>query len=91
MPDTLQDVRDQRDETARSIVERIKALAMECKQLIDRSAQTFDRLTENLELKALESQLQEAKYQYETIQVQLKPLSAMERMKRFQEKRTTQQ
>jgi septation ring formation regulator EzrA len=38
LPNTLQDVRDQRDATTRSIVERIKDLSMECKQLSDRSA-----------------------------------------------------
>jgi hypothetical protein len=54
---------------------------MECKKLTDRSAQTYEKLTENLELKALESQLQEVKYQEEMIQAQLKPLSAVERMK----------
>jgi chromosome segregation ATPase len=91
VPETPQDVRDQREATARSAVERIKSLAMECKKLTDRSAQTYEQLTENPELKALESQLQEAKYQAETIQAQLKPLSAVERMKRSQEQRTTQQ
>jgi hypothetical protein len=40
---------------------------MECKQLSDRSAQNYERLTEDPELKALESQLQEAKQQVETI------------------------
>jgi hypothetical protein len=64
---------------------------MECKKLTDRSAQTYEQLTENPELKALESQLQEAKYQAEIIQAQLKPLSAVERMKRSQEQRTAQQ
>lgn len=54
--------------TARSTVERIKVLTMECKKLSDRSAQTYEQLTEDPELKALESQLQEAKYQEETIQ-----------------------
>jgi chromosome segregation ATPase len=91
VPDTPQDVRDQREATARSTVERIKALAMECKQLSDRSAQTYEKLTENPELKALESQLQEAKQQAETIQAQLKPLSVVERMKRSQEQCTAQQ
>jgi hypothetical protein len=57
VPDTSQDVRDQRDATTRRTVERIKALAMECKQLSDRSAQNYEQLTENPELKALESQL----------------------------------
>ena len=78
MPNTLQDVRDQREVTARSIVERIKYFSMECKQLGDRSAQTYEKLTENAELKTLESQLQEAKKQAETIQAQLKPLSVVE-------------
>jgi chromosome segregation ATPase len=91
VPETPQDVRDQREATARSAVERIKSLAMECKKLIDHSAQTYEKLTENPELKALESQLQEAKYQAETIQAQLKPLSVVERMKRSQEQRTAQQ
>jgi FtsZ-binding cell division protein ZapB len=63
VPNTPQDVQDQREATARSAVERIKALAMECKQLSDRSAQTYERLTEDLKLKALESQLQEEKKQ----------------------------
>jgi predicted nucleic acid-binding Zn-ribbon protein len=42
-------------------------------------------------LKALESQLQKVKQQAETIQAQLKPLSAVERMKQSQEQRTAQQ
>ena len=54
---------------------------MECQQLTDHSAQTYEQLTENQKLKALESQLQEAKYQAEKIQAQLKPLSVVERMK----------
>jgi hypothetical protein len=41
---------------------------MECKQLSDHSAQTYERLTEDPELKALESQLQEAKKQVEIVQ-----------------------
>jgi hypothetical protein len=45
--DTPHDVRDQREAIARSTVERIKSLTMECKQLSDRSAQTYERLTEN--------------------------------------------
>jgi hypothetical protein len=81
VPDTPQDVRDQREATARGTVERIKGLTLECKQLSDHSAQMYERLTENPELKTLESQLQEVKYQEETIQAQLKPLSVVERMK----------
>ena len=89
--ETPQDVRDQREATAQSAVERIKSLAMECKKLTDHSAQTYKQLTENPELEALESQLQEVKYQAETIQAQLKPLSVVERMKHSQEQRIVQQ
>jgi hypothetical protein len=67
VPKTPQDVRDQREETAQSIVERIKAITLEYKKLTDHSAQTYEQITENPELKALESQLQEAKYQVEKI------------------------
>jgi hypothetical protein len=49
-------------------IERIKGLTMECKQLSDHSAQTYEQLTEDPELKALESQLQEVKQQAETVQ-----------------------
>jgi VIT1/CCC1 family predicted Fe2+/Mn2+ transporter len=38
VPSTLQDMRDQREATARSAVERIRALSLECKQLSSRSA-----------------------------------------------------
>jgi hypothetical protein len=90
VPETPQDVRDQREATTWSTVERLKALTLECKKLTDHSAQTYEQLTENPELKALESQLQEVKYQAEKIQAQLKPLSAVERMKRSQEQWTSQ-
>jgi hypothetical protein len=63
---------------------------MECNKLTDQSAKTYEKLMENPKLKALESQLQEAKYQDENIQAQLKPLSAVERMKKSQEKKTNQ-
>jgi hypothetical protein len=81
VPETPQDVRDQREEIAQSAVERLKALTLECKKLTDHSAQTYEQLMENPELKELESQLQEEKYQDKNIQAQLKPLLAMERMK----------
>jgi hypothetical protein len=84
-------VRDQREATARGTIERIKGLTLECKQLSDCSSQTYERLTENLELNTSESHLQEVKYQSKTIQVQLKPLLVVERMKRSQEQCTTQQ
>ena len=63
IPDTPRDVRDQREATARSAVEIIKFLSLECKKLSDCNAQTYEKLTEYPELKALESQLQESKYQ----------------------------
>ena len=47
---------------------------MECKQLSSRSAQNYERLTKDPELKMLESQLQEAKKQTKIVQVQLKLL-----------------
>jgi hypothetical protein len=57
VPNTPQDVRDQREATARSAVEIIKVLCLECKKLSYRSAQMYEQLIEDLELKALESQL----------------------------------
>jgi exonuclease VII large subunit len=68
--------------TARSIVERIKALTKECKQLSSRSVQIHENLTENPELHKLESQLQEAKHEAKNLQVHLKSLSPIEKMKR---------
>jgi DNA-binding HxlR family transcriptional regulator len=47
VPKSPQDVRYQREEAARSAIERLKALTLECKQLTDRSAQTYEQLTEN--------------------------------------------
>jgi hypothetical protein len=64
---------------------------VECKQLSSPSAQNYEHLTEDPELKTLESQLQEEKQQATTVQAQLKPLSAVERMKISQEQSTTQQ
>jgi hypothetical protein len=57
VPETPQDVRDQREATARSADERLKALTGECKKLSNHSAQTYEKLTENVELQALESKL----------------------------------
>jgi hypothetical protein len=42
MPETPQDVKDQREATARSAVEILKAPSMEYKQLSDRSALTYE-------------------------------------------------
>jgi hypothetical protein len=44
---TPQEVQDQRKENAWSIVERIKALALECKQLNNQSVQNDEHLVEN--------------------------------------------
>jgi hypothetical protein len=48
--ETPQDVRPQREATARSAVERLKALAGECKKLSNHSAQMYEKLVENPEL-----------------------------------------
>jgi hypothetical protein len=90
IPQTPQEVCDQREITSQSTIERIKALSKECKQLSNRSAQIYENLTENPELHKLESQLQESKYEVKKIQVQLKALSHVERMKRFPEQHTSQ-
>jgi hypothetical protein len=60
VPSTPQEVRDQREEAAKSTVERIGVLASECKKLSNRSAQTYECLTKDPELRNLEAQLQEA-------------------------------
>jgi predicted RNase H-like nuclease (RuvC/YqgF family) len=72
-------------------VDRIKSLALECKKLSNQSAQTYENLTENPELQALESELQEEKQHVDTLQGQLKALSAVERMKCSHEQCTAQQ
>ena len=82
MPNTSQEVCDQREETTQSAVERIKALALECTKLNSRSAHTYEHLAEDPELRTLESQLQEAKQQTAIVQAQLKLLSPIKRMKR---------
>jgi FtsZ-binding cell division protein ZapB len=91
VPETPQDVRDQREATAQSAVDRLKSLALECKKLSNHNAQTYENLTENPELQALESQLQEVKQHADTLQAQLKALSVVDRMKRSQEQCTSQQ
>jgi hypothetical protein len=85
VPSTPQEVRNQREEAARNAVERIKALDSECKQLSDRSAQTYDRFAEDPELRRFQAQLQEAKQQASTVQAQMKLLIAVEKMNRSQE------
>jgi hypothetical protein len=66
-------------------------LALECKQLSARSAQTYENLTENPELQTLEAQLQETKQHADMLQAQLNALTLVKRMKRFLEQRTAQQ
>jgi hypothetical protein len=61
MPKTPQEIRDLREATSRSAVGQLKNFALECKELSTRSTQTYENLTENPELQALEAHLQEAK------------------------------
>jgi uncharacterized protein YdcH (DUF465 family) len=61
VPITPKEVRDIREETVRRKDERIKTLALECKQLSSRSVHTYECLAEDPELRTLESQLQEEK------------------------------
>jgi hypothetical protein len=91
MPRTLQEVRDQSEESAKNTVASIKSLALACKQLSDRSTQTYEHLIEDPELKKLEAQLQEAQQQAFSLQAQMKLLTVVERMKRSHEQRTVQQ
>jgi exonuclease VII large subunit len=53
--------------------------------------QTYEHLAEYLELRTLESQLQDAKQKASTIQAQLKLLSTVEKMKRAYEVHASQQ
>jgi hypothetical protein len=85
VPETPQEIKDQREITAHKAVDRMIALDLECKKLSSHNTQTYENLTENPELYKLESHLQEAKYEAEKIQTQLKALSPIERMKRSHE------
>jgi hypothetical protein len=85
IPQTPQEVRDQRELDAQSAIERIRKLVAEWKQLSNKSVQIYEQLSEDPELKKLESQLQEVKQHADTVQAQLKLLSPIERMKRSQE------
>ena len=67
--ETPQDVRDQREANVRSTVDRLKDLSLEWKQLSNHNAQTYENLTENQELQALELYLKEAKQHTDTLQV----------------------
>jgi hypothetical protein len=66
-------------------------LALECRQLCTRSTQTYETLAENPKLHTLEAQLHEAKQHVDVLQVQLKSMTPVKRMKRFIEQRTAQQ
>jgi hypothetical protein len=81
MPETPQEVIDLREATAHSAVGRLKTLALECKKLSTRSAQTYENLTENPELQTLEAQFQETKKHADILQAQLKALTRVKRMK----------
>jgi hypothetical protein len=91
IPSTPQEVCDQQELNAQSAVERIKTLVVECKQLSSRSVWIYEQLSKDPELKKLESQLQEEKQHTDIVQAQIKLMSPIERMKRSQEQRTTQQ
>jgi len=91
IPSTPQEERDQWEVNSRSTVERIKALTEECNKLSSRSAQIHENLSENPEFHKLESQLQEVKYQTEKLQVQLKALPPIEKMKRSYKQHVMQQ
>jgi hypothetical protein len=88
---TLQEVCDQREEASKSAVGRIRTLASECKKLSDQSAQTYECLVEDMELRKLEAQLQEVPQQASTMQSQMKLITAVGRMKRSQEHHVVQQ
>jgi hypothetical protein len=52
---TLQEVHNQREEDTKSTMGRIRALISECKQLSNRSVQTYECLVEDPELRKLEA------------------------------------
>jgi hypothetical protein len=59
--------------------------------LSDRSAETYERLAEDPDLRRLEAQLQEAQQQALFVQAQMKLFTTIERMKRSQEQHAVQQ
>jgi hypothetical protein len=50
VPETPQEIRDQREATSHSGVDRLKSLSLECKQLSNQSAHTYEKLTKNPKL-----------------------------------------
>jgi hypothetical protein len=79
---TQQEVHDQREESTKNTIEKIRSLTSECKQLSDRSTQTYECLIEDPELRKLEAQLQEVQQQEFSLQAQMKLLTIVERMNR---------
>ena len=59
VPSTPEEVSDQREKVAKIVVERIRVLTSECKQLSNKSAHTYDCLMEDPKLRKLEAQLEE--------------------------------
>jgi hypothetical protein len=57
VPSTPQEVCDQREETYKNTVVRIRSLTLECKKLSDRSTQKYERLSEDPKLRKMEAQL----------------------------------
>jgi hypothetical protein len=85
VPRTLLEVHDQREEATKRTIGRIRALALECKQLRNKSVQNYKCLMKDPELRKLEVKLQEVQQQALTIQVQMKSLTVSERIKISQE------
>jgi hypothetical protein len=90
IPSTPQEVHDQREETDKNTLIRIRSLTSDCKQLSDISTQTYERLVEDPELRKLEAQLQEAQQHAFSVQSQMKLLTTLEIMKRSQKQCTIQ-
>jgi hypothetical protein len=84
-------VHDQREETAKKTIVRMRALTLEWKHLSDRSAQTYECILEDQDLGKMEVQLQEAQQQEFSVQAQMKLLTAVKIMKRSQEQGTVHQ
>jgi hypothetical protein len=55
VPSTPQEVCDQREETTKNTVARIRDLTLEWKQLSDKISQTYERLVEDPELRKPEA------------------------------------
>jgi hypothetical protein len=91
VPSTPQEVRDQREETTKNTVVRIRALTSECKQLSDRSTQTYECLVRGSRAKEARSTVTGGTTTSIFMQAQMKLLTMVERMKRSQEQHAVQQ